>query len=418
MRILILLLFIPSISFGSTHTPALKGQVCTKNDLRHGDPGCCTSILLDCSQVGVGNATCCNLNSQCTWVTEKVADKNKQNTCQVNSSIACTAETKDYCIITEGANHGDILSATGNKTRCVGTHSGNCKYECYGGAWHKVTNSCKRKCGNKSGSGNARGFSGTFNHEATKTVNCLSNFRGSRTYRCNNGTWDYVSGVCTADVGCSAQSNYNNSNCNLAGSPDNSSSGSCSQGYSGSCSFSCDNGNWTQTSNSCTATSVPCSATVKDIYCHLTASSHGATSGKCAWSGGNPEYNTGDRDTCQYRCNNGTWEKVKNKCVRCAPGWYIAGNSCCRWNSHCRLRCDLGYFQNLHSPTEISGVNRWGFWCEKYLGYCPTKAGVKFRVGNNTELHNYTNLTCVPECSASQTRYLYSQGGFTSYLCR
>ncbi|HVI07670.1 MAG TPA: DNRLRE domain-containing protein [Candidatus Binatia bacterium] len=106
----------------------------------------------------------------------------------------------------------------------------------------------------------------------------------------------------------------------------NTDTGTCVPGYTGACSFSCNNGTWTQVTNTCAA---QCPAGTQN-NCVLSATNSGnIDAGACA---------TGYTGACSYSCNNGTWTQVTNTCVaqcnsNCPVGAACTSNAACSSNA-------------------------------------------------------------------------------------
>ena len=167
--------------------------------------------------------------------------------------------------------------------------------------------------------------------------------KGSCSYRCNNGTWNEEINTCRLYHGCSS-SIYNK--CARSSGSHGVSSGECIRGYTGNCSYRCDDGTWDEVSNSCgyysCLSTAPCSKrnlpsccngyyngrkciwtgdkcveessscpSITSDYCRRSKSSHGILSGRCLtdWAG------TVGR--CRYRCDDGSWIKISNNCTVC-----------------------------------------------------------------------------------------------------
>jgi predicted transcriptional regulator len=133
---------------------------------------------------------------------------------------------------------------------------------------------------------------------ASPSQNCVVTFGGGMVTSSNITS---VVVTCTTDT-CPAETT---SDCVLttanSGSTD---TGSCSAGYSGSCSYSCSLGVWTQVTNTCSPN--PCPAeTTSD--CVLTTTNSGSTdTGTCA---------SGFTGSCSFSCSNGTWTQVSDTCT-------------------------------------------------------------------------------------------------------
>ena len=288
MKILILLLFIPSLSFGSTHTPALKGQVCTKNDLKHADPGCCKSALLDCEDLVVPNQSstnktrCCHARNPENWDTNPLTTNRPTPLCLLSGSSCDTFPVKcevtnsnkiqNNCELPTGTyTHNSTISSTTCADGATGT---GCEYKCYGGL-KKITNNCKASC--KSGT---QGFGCT----VTARPHDVNG------YNANTG-W---SGSCTG------------------------------AGFTGSCRYYCNDGNWVKYSDSC-AKKCPYKRQINNYringYCTLPVDSlHGTRTGTCESGIG----------TCRYTCYNGSWQ------------WDYSSYNSCRTQTQCFFWREFG----------------------------------------------------------------------------
>ena len=313
MRYLILLVFVIPLA---SQSATVRGQTCTVTDLENADPGCCASTMYMCSDLTVSGQSssnkisCCNANTQCKWVTGKYPTLSNQNTCQPNNDIRCTAQTIDNCKITEGANHGDILSSTGNKTRCADNYTGSCSYECYGGTWHEADNQCKEKCSSETKNNCSLTAS---NHNQT-SGSCASSYpNGSCSYTCKDGTWATPStNNCSATpVRCDATTK---SNCVLPEAT-NGGAGSCEIGYRMSCRYICTNGNWVEAYNMCRKNNNYC-RNVSPSTPHCGGGSLGSRGiGDTIKRDCTANYQAGGK--CTFRCNaNKKFSVLSHTCVK------------------------------------------------------------------------------------------------------
>ena len=93
-------------------------------------------------------------------------------------------------------------------------------------------------------------------------------------------------------------------NCSVSGLSHAAYSGSCAGGYSGICSYTCNDGSLTKNFDICRL-GAACPETTKS-NCSLYEDYHGETTdGYC---------DNGYSGTCSYRCNNGSWAKNSNIC--------------------------------------------------------------------------------------------------------
>lgn len=279
------------------------------------------------------------------------------NTCSL--PFGCSADPEyDFCVLDATAN-------TATDGQCLPGYTGICDYVCNAGVWSSLGNTCAaprcidgpfdlantqttlayssptvpygtpggctsvqetRTCSVVDIAGTWTGvLSGTFNN-ASCTVDppapcaagsvsncnltgpsahganngtCAAGFTGTCDYTCDNGSWSAPStNTCMAPcLGTTV------ANCDLPGSANGTSVGSCASGYAGACSFTCNNGVWNPGANTCVAATAPCAATTI-ANCTLGASAHGVNTGSCTAAG-----------ACNYTCNNGTWDIGANTCL-------------------------------------------------------------------------------------------------------
>ena len=118
---------------------------------------------------------------------------------------------------------------------------------------------------------------------------------------------------------CSARACYScssktESSCELSSTADGGSGGSCSNGHIGACGYSCDDGAWTKSFNSCALPAGCAGSSMSN--CELNSAAHTASSGSCS---------SGYTGTCSYSCSNASWSKNSNDC-KPSSGLLSAGN--------------------------------------------------------------------------------------------
>ena len=227
------------------------------------------------------------------------------------------------------------MSGTCTNNVCVGTSvngicnplvqdgtDGTFSNGCSNGSYKDVTDSgteYKWQCtgsggGSTDNCSSKKPVNGGWSNWSSCSVSCGS---GTETRTCTNPSPQYggssCSGIssrsCTSPCSsCSSRSNY--SNCVLQSRSHGGSSGSCRNGYTGSCSYTCNNGSWTFNSNTCTASFSSCSANSNYYNCVLQSRSHGGSSGSCR---------NGYTGSCSYTCNNGSWTFNSNTCTISTP---------------------------------------------------------------------------------------------------
>ncbi len=312
----------------------------------------------------------------------------------------CSASTYSNCVRSY-TSHG------GNSGSCASGYTGSCSYSCSNGAWSSVSNSCSSttysSCSASTVSNCVRSYS---SHNGTSGT-CRSGYTGNCSYRCNNGSWQYQSNSCSTTT-YSSCSGRTVSNCVLSSRSHNGTSGNCRSRYSGSCSYRCNNGSWTQISNTCSYNPPPppqssCSASTTSD-CVLSSTSSGGTSGSCA---------TAYSGSCSYYCLNGSWLFQSNTCTA-LPTYCRGGNSSSCWlsgRSHgstsgycfsgytgsCSYRCNYGSWDRVHntccgcscSTTQSSCNGR-----KVYNGSCYWSGGsCKYRVANTPCFKSGTLVT-------------------------
>ena len=199
-------IFIPWVSQSAT----VRGQVCTNQDIINQDPGCCKSPMLSCSQLTPGNQSCCDLHPNCHWLS---AGSNANSclaitqSCTVDDSIYNTKKTQDSCELTKrNYANTEIMEGT-----CKSGYTGNCAYTCKSGVIEDRSNTCKADCsaGIHTETPNCRMPSA--NHHATNKTSgtCINGYVGDCSYRCNNGTWTNGTNTCTeVNSGCPVLPRY------------------------------------------------------------------------------------------------------------------------------------------------------------------------------------------------------------------
>jgi len=156
---------------------------------------------------------------------------------------------------------------------------------------------------------------------------CARGYTGSCSFPCNDGTWGMGINNCTTATGASCTASTV-SNCSRSATVDGGVSGDCDSGYTGTCSYTCDDGTWDLNNNNCTAaTGASCTASTVS-NCSRAPTADGGTSGSC---------NIGYTGSCSYTCNNGTWGiPASNSCTAaCTP---TNGE----WNDWEPWECDTG----------------------------------------------------------------------------
>ena len=205
-----------------------------------------------------------------------------------------------------GGAHGSTRTAGVD----TGSPRGSASYRCSDGDWlERPGSTCARECKGADKTWNVGGdeCTGSLKTKPSGQPDTASDTTysdtGSAIYRCSDGTWIGPSSE-SCHAGCVAQTI---SGCSLSntihGVPD---SGSCGGGYSGSCSYSCRDGNWT-VQQACVPDPDDCTEELKswsvgnnDCSARLADGLHGqsGTAGDRVYSG------TG---SATYDCKDGIW---------------------------------------------------------------------------------------------------------------
>ena len=243
MRYLILLLFISPLLSKSTQVVHQNqpGEVCSDNDLRGNNQACCTNSMLSCGSINY--SACCGTHPNCGWHASSCLGTN--DICKVTNSN----KTQGTCILNTGSYSSANTPPDTIPGQCQSGYTGSCSYTCTEGSPRPRSNTCRRQC-----------YGATINHCTLATTTqgnrqtgtCSANYQGSGTacrYDCQStGTWSAHT-TCTRSNGCDENANHNN--CVLGQAMSTASSGTCRSGYTGSCSYRCNNGSWGLVSNNC-----------------------------------------------------------------------------------------------------------------------------------------------------------------------
>ena len=156
------------------------------------------------------------------------------------------------------------------------------------------------------------------NHNPSHVVpgDCEDGWTGGCSYKCDNDTWKKQTNTCKAD--CSAETI---DHCSLSSESHNSSRdviGSCTGGYIGNCSYKCNNGVWGNKKGGCTAPRA-CNRSFQSIpggvfTCwRFPRSQSGSTVSTRCWT------RHGATGQCTFSCYNGIWSYVSHNCIRGCP---------------------------------------------------------------------------------------------------
>ena len=267
---------------------------------------------------------------------------------------ACAAEASTDCSLTLDADRTvsvtfasiavdgqcdetavDACVAGGLNTAAVGDTDSHHRWRCDGTGGGANSRTCtKAKDGCAAGSrdwsvlGNA--CTGSVTGAASGQTRAASDgsgpATGSASFKCDDGAWTEQAGsICGLE--CAA---LTRSHCELAKTAHGGSSGTCDADSTGSCSYSCSNGAWTRESGQCNAR-CPTSAetwTVGDDSCTDTVAggAHGDTR--------TASDNAGSaRGSASYRCSDGDWleqsgSTCERECRAATHDWQVGSAEC------------------------------------------------------------------------------------------
>ena len=191
------------------------------------------------------------------------------------------------------AGNGCSASATSHGSTggyCRTGYTGNCSYRCNNGSWEKISSSCTSTTPtpnsytptpNSYSSSSCGSWSGNY---------CANDGVRIRKWRQCGSSKEYAT-VQTCSNGCSG---CGNSCCSSSTSPN---------------SYTPTPNSYTPTPNSYSS-GRGCRNGKAGNGCSASATSHGSTGGYCR---------TGYTGNCSYRCNNGSWEKISSSCTSTTP---------------------------------------------------------------------------------------------------
>ena len=202
------------------------------------------------------------------------------------------------------ANHGD-RGVTGS---CATGYTGTCSLNCNDGMWEEDSNSCFAQCPADFNIGTCSSSSDPANHgDRGVTGSCATDYTGTCSLNCSEGMWEEDSNMCFAQ--CPATSNTSNiEGCSLPVSNHNDMNvvGTCGTGYTGTCSYNCNEGMWAEDSNMCFA-QCPADSDIHTCSSSSNPANHNDmnVAGSCA---------TGYTGTCSLNCDDGMWTSNENMC--------------------------------------------------------------------------------------------------------
>ena len=277
--------------------------------------GCAAATINGCDLEnkvhGGSTGSCADGSGACSYTCSDGTWSRNSNSCHAS----CAAATINGCDL-ENKVHGGSTGVPAPMARepaptraatALGSRNSNsCQTDCAAGTetWTVGGNSCSAPL-----AGAAHGIEATATdstHSETDTTT------GTARFECDDGTWTelpaYPQRSCNAGCG-----DATIKGCALSGTMHNGAMGSC-VGSSGSCSYKCDDGTWSEKSNSCP---VDCGSgtetwTVGDDSCSAVLAKGGNGSEQAAYDVLDPT-----RGSAEYRCEYGTWvEQSGSSCGR------------------------------------------------------------------------------------------------------
>ncbi len=262
---------------------------------------------LDGTDHGLSDGNCtAGYTGNCSYICSNAQWQESSNTCTAvpvtPDPESCDAGTVGICTFSSEGNHGD----SGVSGSCTAGYTGSCTGSCSDGSWSVTGNTCTavpvtpdpESC--DAGTVGTCTFSSEGNHgDSGVSGSCTAGYTGSCTGSCSDGSWSVTSNTCiTEPTSCNTNPL---SNCTLLATGHNqSATRSCTSG-SGSCSGTCSNGAWTGISNSCTSS---CDGRTTN-NCDLDGTDHGLSDGNCT---------AGYTGNCSYICSNAQWQESSNTC--------------------------------------------------------------------------------------------------------
>ena len=252
----------------------------------------------------------------------------------------CAAGTRTWTVDGQTCSaHAPKAPHGGNSAASDGSGAvtGSASFACHDGGWTvEAGATCGRECagGTRTWTVNGETCSADVpkkrhGDEATAT-DATYPASGGATFACSDGVWTEQPGA-TCEAGCAAENfGAERSRCSVGDTVDGGDAGGCDE--DGDCVYRCDDGDWTETSNSChpwesCAAADSISWTVNGQTCEaaLAEIAHGESG--TASDGVAPV--TGSAD---YSCADGTRTRVSATCGReCAGGartWTVNGETC------------------------------------------------------------------------------------------
>ena len=262
-------------------------------------------VLEDCTEC-IADSSCATntcTGSTCEDTCGNIHDGTK------NCALDCGSDTIANCDVFAKSNGG-----TSGTCDAAAGYTGTCSYTCISGSWDipNGTNNCALPvdCTTPITTAGCK-LSSTLNGGTSGTCDAASGYTGTCSYTCNNGTFGIPStNDCVTPDGCAATTinEGTTSECVLPfGSNGLQNIGTCSTGY-GECYSTCTNGTWgTPSTNTCREESGCSELQTDNCYFAAVPSGSGGAGGTCP---------IGYTGFCQAICSDGTWTDIQDNCIK------------------------------------------------------------------------------------------------------
>ncbi len=245
------------------------------------------------------------------------------NNCRVNSQ--CNAIAEEGCIRNK-TNHGGISGACDSGNGYTGT----CSYTCNDGSWSEVSNNCRvnSPCNAITQDGCIRNQ--TSHGGISGACDSGNGYTGTCSYTCNDGSWSGANN-CVSDGSCKASTE---DNCVLEGKTHRSRDtfGVCESGFTGNCSYLCNYGRFTKVRNNCCLPSTNCSDHTKGDCCQTAGCDWSVDDSNCAACGEHDACSVRRSESCCGKKSECSW--TSSSCIDC-PNSYSCTSSARRDNESC-----------------------------------------------------------------------------------
>ncbi len=235
---------------------------------------------------------------------------------------SCNALTEAGCIL-EITSHGD----TSGRCDTDSGYTGVCTGTCNDGSWNGKNN-CMVQCNAITQDGCIRNQT---SHGGTSgSCDSGNGYTGTCSYTCNNGSWSGTNN-CVSDGSCKASTE---DNCVLEGKPNRSRDtfGVCESGFTGNCSYLCNYGRFTKVRNNCCLPSTNCSDHTKGDCCQTAGCDWSVDDSNCAACGEHDACSVRRSESCCGKKSECSW--TSSSCIDC-PNSYSCTSSARRDNESC-----------------------------------------------------------------------------------